>query len=56
MFAPPAAAGLVPDEEHDGQPDVAENEADEASHERHEEAPDTDPRQHQPVHRLEYDP
>ena len=43
-------------EEHDRQPDIAENEADEAPRDRHEEAPETDTRQHQPVHRLEYAP
>jgi len=33
-----------------------EDEPEEPSRERHEEAPETDPRQHQPVHRLEYPP
>ncbi len=41
-------------EEQRGQPDVPEDEPDEASGERHEEAPDTDPQQRQPVHSLEY--
>ena len=48
--------GIRPDEEQDREPDVPENEAEEAPHEGHREAPNTDPRQHKPVHRLEYPP
>ena len=56
MFAPPAAAGLEPTSEEDRQPDVAEHEPEQASGERHEEAPEADRCEDQPVHPLEYVP
>ena len=53
---PRGSRRIRPDEQQHGQPDVPEDEPEEPSREGHEEAPDTDPRQHQPVHRLEYPP
>jgi hypothetical protein len=53
----PRRGGRIrPDEEQDREPDVPEDEAKKATDEGHEEAPETDPRQRQPVHRLEYAP
>jgi len=50
----PGSCGIGGCEEEDGQADVPEDEADEPSRERNEEAPGADPQQGECVHSLEY--